>query len=574
MLGSGFPGASGVLANAMLEAIQKPPFALSAEDAAWVVNTLGALPQRRKLAQLFNLMLVPQDAAAVDRLAAEQPGAVTQFMLGGADAGLRLLRQFVDASDIALLVSADAEGGAIALDGMTPMSNQLGMAAMNAPQLYGQAVDVMAREAAALGINWSLTPVVDINAEMRSAIVATRSFGSDLSRIEALARVNVRAMQRAGLAATAKHWPGEGYDARDQHLVTTINPLSMEAWRERFGRLFSRLIEDGVMSVMSAHIALPAYAAARGVEGLERYRPASVSRLLNQDLLRGELGFNGVIVSDATPMAGLSSWGPREAVLPEVVENGCDMILFSPDLHADLDLLQRAMEDGRLSERRVDEAVTRVLAMKAALGLHRRSKAELSPDWQTACKSLATQQHKAMAQAVAAASPTLVKDTQGLLPLSPQRHRRVVLVTDPSRGGFVNLPVQPLVLDRLLTERGFDVRAYDPADPPKAGDIDLMVFVLAQESLLTQSNIYLDWVAMLGAMDKAMTRLWHQVPTMLVSFGHPYYLYDAPRMPCVINAYAATEPVQQAVVRKLMGEEPFAGISPVDPFCGLPDARY
>src|SRR5690606_4024428 len=178
--------------------------------------------------------------------------------------------------------------------------------------------------------------------------------------------------QANGVAATVKHWPGEGYDDRDQHLVTTVNPLSMAEWEQSFGRLYRKAIETGVMSVMSAHIALPAFIRAIDPEaGAEAFRPASLSRLLNEDLLRRELGFNGLIVSDATPMAGLGDWGPRDMVLPELVIAGCDVILFSDDPNGDLMRLVKAVADGRLSQDRVDEAVTRVLALKAALGLHK-----------------------------------------------------------------------------------------------------------------------------------------------------------------------------------------------------------
>jgi beta-N-acetylhexosaminidase len=559
-------------ASLTLSSLRFAPFNLDDCAFEWVQTTLTQLQQRQRLAQLFNVMLRPQSPEEFAAVAAEQPGGFTLMLFDGLEAGLARARALRAASPVPPLVSADVEGGAISLAGCTPMNNQLGMAAMDSVPLYEQALGVMAAEAKALGINWSFTPVIDINAEFRSAIVATRSFGSDKARIETLARAHVRVMQGQGVAATAKHWPGEGFDARDQHLVTTINPLSMADWHARFGRLYKALIKDGVMSIMSAHIALPAYAQAHGVSGLETCRPASVSRLLNTQLLRGELGFNGLITSDATTMGGLASWGPRGQVAPEVIENGCDMVLFTRDLKADLDNMEAALRDGRLSQARVEEALIRVLGLKAALGLHRQTHGGVSVA--QASETLKTPGHLAVADAVAAASPTLVKDVQGLLPLSAQRHRRVVLVTEPHRSGFAHLPPPALIFGELLSGRGFEVSHYSADQPPAVGKTDLVIFLLAQESLLNKSNIYLDWAALLGPVERAMARDWHEIPTLLVSFGQPYYLYDAPRMPCVVNAYTATEPVQRAVVRKLLGEEPFTGVSPVDAFCGLPDARY
>ncbi|MEN9539179.1 MAG: hypothetical protein RLZZ126_1414 [Pseudomonadota bacterium] len=557
----------------VLASLRLAPFRLDDSGVAWVQATVARLMPRQQLAQLFNVMLKPQSPEDFDRIVRAQPGGFTQYLFDGLDAGLARAQALVQGSAVPPLVSADVEGGAISLAGTSPMNNQLGMAAMDAPDLYEQALKVMATEAKALGVNWSFTPVLDINAEFRSAIVATRSFGSDPRRIEALARLHVRTVQGQGVAATAKHWPGEGFDARDQHLVTTINPLSMADWQARFGHLYRTLIADGVLSIMSAHIALPAYAQAHGATGLERYRPASVSKLLNLDLLRGELGFNGLIVSDATTMGGLASWARRSEAVVDVIENGCDMVLFTRDLEADLRSLETALQDGRLSQARVQAALVRVLGLKAALGLHRQTAA---PSFELAQvqSQLQTPAHLQVSDAVAAASPTLVKDVHGTLPLSPTRHRRVVLVTESVRSGFAHLSAPPLMLRELLVEQGFVVAAYDAEHPPTVADTDLVIFVLAQESLLNKSHIYLDWAALLGPVERAMTRNWHEIPTLLISFGQPYYLYDAPRMPCVINAYTATEPVQRAVVRKMLGQEPFTGVSPVDAFCGLPDALY
>jgi beta-N-acetylhexosaminidase len=558
-----------------IASLAKAPFYLDAAAIDWVRRTHDSLSLRGKLAQLQNVLLLQPTDDDLDQLAQIQPGAVTHLLLGDLAEVRDAVTMLNRSHTIPLLHSADVEGGAFSANGCTPMPNQLGMAAMGSADLYDQAVGVMASEVAALGINWSFSPVLDINHAFRSAIVSTRSFGSDQQQIERLSQIHIHAMQSHGVAATAKHWPGEGFDDRDQHLVTTINPLELDNWRASFGKLYAAAIESGVLSVMSAHIAWPAYALSKGVIGLETCRPASLSRLLNLELLRGELGFNGLIVSDATRMAGMYSWGPREKVLPELIENGCDMILFPKDIEGELRILSDAVADGRLSMKRVDDAVLRVLGFKAALGLHKAVPLSeghgQTAGWSSA---LATAPNLAVGEAVAAASPTLIKDVQGLLPISPQRHRRVVLVTEPYRHGVGGFEPQPLHMARLLEERGFDVSAYDSAKPPQPGEADLIIYVLAQESLFAKSNIYLDWVALLGSGEVALDRSWYEIPTLLISFGQPYYLYDAPRMPCVINAYSAVEPVQRAVVRKLLGEEAFTGVSPVDAFCGLPDATY
>jgi beta-N-acetylhexosaminidase len=557
-----------------LAALALAPFSLDAEALGWVARTRDRLSTEQKVRQLFNLAAHGDDAHMIDDLAAQAAGGITRFGGTELEASWRATRTLVERSEIPLLVSGDIEGGAIGIPFGTRITNQLGLAATGSTALAEEAVNVLAAEARALGYNWTFTPVLDINAAFRSAIVATRSYGSNLETILEHALVNVRTFQRHGIAATAKHWPGEGYDDRDQHLVTTINPLDMASWRERFGRLYQGLIDAGVLSVMSAHIALPAYAKQHGASGLELYRPASASRVLNLELLRGELGFNGLIVSDASGMAGLSSWADRAECIPQVISGGCDVLLFPSPFEADFGHVMKALSDGRISEARLEDAVTRVLGLKAALGLHRKSVDELLPPLAQARQTVRRSAHLDVERRVAGAAITLVKDVRKTLPLSVAKHRRIVVITDSERGGFAGQPAMELIVQRLLAERGFEVRAFDPQNPPTPADTDLVIYLLAQESLLVRSHIYLDWARLHGSWHDGMRRYWHPLPCLLVSFGHPYYLYDAPRLPCVVNAYTAIEPVQQALVRKLLGDEPFTGTQPVDAFCGLPDAAF
>ncbi|MFN3577438.1 MAG: glycoside hydrolase family 3 N-terminal domain-containing protein, partial [Tabrizicola sp.] len=320
--------------------------------------------------------------------------------------------------------------------------------------------------------------------------------------------------------------------------------------------------------VMSAHIAFPAYVLAHDPDaGIEACRPASVSPLLNQTLLRGELGFNGVIVSDATPMAGFGAWAHRDEMLPQVVSSGCDVILFSDEPEADIARIEAALDDGRLTLARLDEALIRILGLKAALGLHRsgRDPADRSRLFDPA--------NARIAEEVTARAPTLVKDVKGILPLSPDRHRRVLVhstgIVTPLHGEG-----QPMIFPDLLRAEGFEVTLHQPGERSDQRDFDLVLFLMGEETLLTRGRIFLDWNRLTGGMSGAMQRHWHQVPTALISFGYPYYLYDAPRMPCVVNAYATMDSMQRATLDCLLGRAPFRGTNPVDPFCGLPDARY
>jgi len=547
------------------------PFHLDDAAMTWVHATRDGLSPRDKLAQLFVLLTRGTPEQTAEQVRNFRPGGITRHYSADLEVELALTRQLDALSPVPLLVSADLEGSRMSLPLGTSVPNPLGLAAVDDLEATTAIATLMAREAAAVGLNWSFTPVIDLNIAWRSAIVGTRSYGSDIDKVERHAMAQIDAFQANGIAATAKHWPGEGYDDRDQHLVTTVNPLSMSDWEASFGRLYRKAIAAGVMSIMSAHIALPAYALALDPDaGAEAYRPASLSRLLNEDLLRRELGFNGLIVSDATPMAGLGDWGPRDQTLPEVIIAGCDVILFSDDPNADLMRLVKAVADGRLSQERVDEAVTRVLALKAAQGLHN---ARSDIDLDHARLTVGTDANRALADEVTSRVPTLVKDVNKLLPLSPARHHRVLVYSGGVILPFVSEPL-PLSVPMRLEEEGFAVTVFEPGMDVSPRDFDLVLYLFAEETTLGRSRIFLDWVKLTGSVFGAMARYWHDLPTLMISFGYPYYLYDAPRVPTYINAYGSSEALQAAVVEALMGRAAFTGTSPVDPFCGSDQGKY
>ncbi|MDP3261530.1 MAG: glycoside hydrolase family 3 N-terminal domain-containing protein [Tabrizicola sp.] len=548
--------------------LSAPPFTLDVAGRGWVRSTLARMTEAAKVRHLFIHAVFGTGAQEVARLTGLAPAGFTKFFGPDASAELDTMDALRAAAAIPYLVSADLEGSRMSLPFGTEVPNPLALAAVDDVAASRRIAEIMAVEARAVGINWSFTPVIDVNAAFRSPIVATRGLGSDPARIRRHALAHVEGLQANGVAATAKHWPGEGNDDRDQHLLTTIMPLSVADWQASHGALYRSLIDAGVLAVMSAHIAFPAYIETHLPDaGLQAYRPASTSALLNQTLLRGELGFNGVIVSDATPMAGLGAWAHRDVALPELVASGCDIILFSDEPEADIARIEAALADGRITRDRLDAAMIRVLGLKAALRLPETG---FVPADRSKLFNAAT---RAEAAAVTARAPTLVKDVAGILPLSPDRYRRVLVhstgIVTPLHGD-----AQAFALTDMLRGEGFEVTIYSPDAPCDPRDFDLALFLMGEETLLTRGRIFLDWNRLMGGLHGAMRRHWHQVPTALISFGYPYYLYDAPRMPCVVNAYATMDTMQRATLDCLMGRAPFLGTSPVDPFCGLPDARF
>ena len=548
--------------------LEAKPFALSRDAIEWVVRTRQSLSLRDKLAQLFVLMASGDARSTLSMAEQFRPGGITRLYSDDAAEERALALSLASSLPVPPLISADLEGSRSGQPFATGIPNSLGLAAVDDEAATRDMSAVIAREARATGLNWTFAPVLDINAAWQSAITGTNTFGSDMARVGRHAVASLSGFQENGLAATAKHWPGEGFDLRDQHLVTTVNPLSVEDWHARFGTLYRQAIEAGVTCVMSAHIAFPAYVRAQDPDaGPEAYRPASLNPLLTQRLLREELGFNGLVVSDATTMAGLNDWGPRATILPEILLAGCDMILFSDQPEEDLGHLERAVQDGRLPLPRIDEALTRVLALKARQGLH-EAQPEMPPLDVVRCAA-----HEARAREVLLQVPTLVKDTAGLLPLDPRQQRRMLVVSsgiyEPFRGQSL-----ALALPGWLSDEGFEVTLFESGMRVDPQEYDIIVYLLAEESKIARSRLYLDWLGLTGSVYHAMRRYWHEVPTLMVSLGYPYYLQDAPRVPTYVNAYGASEAIQSAVLEALMGRAPFLGKSPVDPFVGSDQARY
>lgn len=537
---------------------------------AWVETTRDAMSVEAQIAQLFVLSARHDSIAETDGLLGHAPGGIHRFPTHDLNAAWAATRHAVERSEVPLILSGDIEGGTVSAPFTTAIPNQMGIAACDDLTLSADLARIVGQESRALGYNWSFTPVVDINRAFRNAVVGTRSYGSDPDRILAQARAYVSALQAQGVAACAKHWPGDGLDDRDQHLVTSVNDMAMDEWRATFGRIFGTLVDDGVMTIMSAHIALPAYIREKmSSAGAQAFEPASVSRLLNQDLLRGELGFDGLIVSDATVMGGLTSWMARAEAVPAVIEGGCDVFLFSRDPVADMGFMLQGLRDGRLSEQRLHDAVTRFLMLKAKLGLHRMTPDDrIAPVEQT--RALLRQPaHLDQAARAAAASITLVKDREALIPIAPDQHKRVLIMSDEGASFFSGAPERdftPLITG--LESHGFAVRHFDPETMPTPEDTDLILYLIGQEATPSLSHIFLDFAKLHASPRNGMIQFNREIPTLLVSFGQPYYLYDAPNFATYINAYASLPDVQTALVERLTGDAPFTGNSPVDAFCG------
>lgn len=563
------------------------PFSLDEGSAVWVESTLASMSVDEKIGQIFCLLGLSPDLDAVDRsLSVIQPGAYMLRPAPGATVQ-QVHRHLQESCEIPLLLAANLErgGNGIAIEG-TEFGSPLQVAATDDEEHAYRLGLVCGREGAAVGCNWNFAPIVDIDFNFHNPITNIRTYGSDVERVRRMATAFVRGQHDGGLAVTAKHWPGDGVDGRDQHLVTAVNTQSVEEWEATFGEVYRAVFAEGAEAVMAAHIMQPAYSKALlpGVPENE-FLPASLAHELTTVLLRERLGFNGLVITDATTMVGYMGIMPRALATPTAIAAGCDQLCFSIDLEQDVQFIREGLETGLLTMARLDQAVTRVLALKASLRLPERKRdGSLVPD-EEALEVLGCAEHREWARACADRSVTLVKDTQDLLPLDPGRHRRVLLHVLGDVGGYQDDDALPTstMFGELLEQRGFEVMRFVVPGDADAGWVvalqpvstvidsyDLILYYASIKTLSNQTVVRITWGQPMGL--DAPKHI-NEVPTLFVSVDNPYHLQDVPRIPTFVNGYTGTPYVVEAVVEKLLGESPFHGVSPVDPFCGLWDAR-
>jgi beta-N-acetylhexosaminidase len=331
------------------------------------------------------------------------------------------------------------------------------------------------------------------------------------------------------------------------------------------------------------HIMQPAYSR-RLCPGIkdEDIMPATLAPELINGLLREKLGFNGLIVTDATTMAGFAIPMSRSQAVPFTIAAGCDVFLFTKNVDEDYQYMTEGVENGTITPERLDEAVMRILALKAALRLpEKKADGSIFVDPEEARKIVGCKEHKEMELACAEKSVTLVKDTEKLLPISADKHKRILIypiLSGESAFGGGNEDVQG-IMKEALEQEGFLVDVFQPSQgfegmQRKYQDMvdhyDLMLYIGNMATKSNQTTVRIEWAQPMGADCPIYLSV---IPTIFVSFANPYHLLDVPRIRTFINAYKFKVANVNAVIDKLLGRSPFEGKTPVDPFCGRWDAK-
>ncbi len=558
------------------------PFNLDDEDVAWVEKTFSEMTEDEKIQSLFFPCMRNYDEASIDELLDTLHPCGVMYRPCSAEEAVNATNMFRKKCKIPMLIAANLEkgGNGIVNEG-TLIGAPLEIAATDNVENARRLGILCAREGKAVGANYAFAPIIDIDYNFRNPITNTRTFGSDPARVAAFGAAYTEECQKLGVCVSIKHFPGDGRDERDQHLVTSINDMSCEDWMATYGNNYKASIDKGALTVMVGHIMQPAWQKRINPDLKdEDIMPATLSPELigPEGLLRKYLGFNGVICTDATTMAGFTIPMDRSKSVPYSIACGADIFLFNKNMEEDLEYMRKGVADGVITKERLDEAVKRVLALKAALKLYKQTEDLKVED---ALAVLGCEEHQQWAKEVADQAVTLVKEEKGVLPLDPVHKKRVLYCPIESEQG-VSYSVKAGVCDhfkQLLEKEGFEVTTFVPAPmfegkTPRQDEVtkgyDYIIYLANMSTKSNQTTVRIEWQQPMGANCPHYV---NSVPTIFISVENPYHLLDVPRVKTFINAYNSNDYVLDAIIDKIMGRSEFKGKNPVDPFCGKWDTR-
>jgi beta-N-acetylhexosaminidase len=455
------------------------------------------------------------------------------------------------------VIGLDQEGGQLQAvgDGATAWPGNLALGATRSPDLAGQAGWAIGAEAAAMGATLVFGPVCDLLYPASATPLGTRPFGSDPVLVGALVAAMTRGLQEAGVAAVLKHFPGHGAAQGDSHLATPTVRRTGAELRARDLRPFMAGIAAGAAAVLPGHLAVPALTGGVPI-------PATISRVILEDVLRGELGFAGITVSDAMDMGGAGGAERMSETLVAAAEAGMDLFLMAhtePVEEAAFDAFVAAVRAGRLDSRRLRLARERILAARRAVAAPDRVRPPI--------EIVGSADHRALAREIAEASITLIRDPRGYLPLRPGADARVALVapvpvdlTPAETSSYLRLG-----LAQALRERGLRVdELVAPLDPTPAEASALAAAVAAHDAVIVGLFDAVSFPGQALLVDRVVAGGGPARPCVGVALRTPYDVSLIPPGVAAMCTYGIQAPQMEALADALVGRIPFAGTLPVE----------
>jgi beta-N-acetylhexosaminidase len=541
-----------------------------AEELSWEERTLRALTLREKVGQLMMPWVLgdfaPEGSAShervVDYIENEGIGGVIMSVGTPFEVAAKL-NDLQRHSKLPLLVAADLETGAgfrmrgavympgnIELGGATNFPSLMAVGAAGDEGLAYEMGKITAIEARAVGIHVPFAPVLDVNNNPDNPIINVRSFGEDPVEVSRMGIAFIEGIQDNGAIATGKHFPGHGDTDTDSHLALPVIRHDRERMDSVELRPFREAIDAGMGAIMTAHISVPA------LNGGIR-EPSTLSPMVLTNVLREELGFDGIIFTDAMDMSAIARRHSPEDAAVRALEAGADVILMPPDVERAVNGVVAAVQSGRLSEERIDASVRRVLAAKARVGLDKERMVPLEKIGEL----VGTPDHVAVADEIARRSITVLKNGSNLLPLRGTRTASVLSITfrrntDLLAGRYFNQAMRQ-TYPRMST---IDVDvAGEPVDYQR-------ILQRARGQALVIVGSYSNYSGALDAREELTTFIKDLgklgVPHVVITFGNPYLISDFPDTQAYMLAWNGSEASQRAAAGGLLGDFDVLGRAP------------
>lgn len=549
------------------------PIRLTLNEEQWIRSVYETLSLEQKVGQLFcptmmeDYLTVEQQ---VDEYALRVRHEMEEFCPGGyylnryyLPTTPTLLNRLMDIADVPPLICADMEAGAgggfggVIAPGLVTFPPAMGIGATGSERCAYQVGRCTAWQARSIGVHFVFAPVLDVNINPKNPVINTRSFGEDPEQISLLGAAYIRGLQEGGVAASAKHFPGQGDISEDTHL--RIGRVTGD--RERLNRVelypYRRAIhEAGVYAILTGHLAVPALEP-------DPDCPATFSRIILQDLLRGEMGFDGLIVTDALLMGGITSiCDPGEAAVRAFLA-GADWLLMPPDLKTAYHAVLNAAKSGIISPLRLDESVIRILALKAKTRLHHQERIDLDD-----LRNLSELNNypNRISFAICDNAITLVKNEEKVIPFSGTERMAVLLLTDRDDEYYDD----GYTLFHEINSRSMNVKEFISIVPGASQEqldsarntiqecdvvlIGLIVSVLPEKDSSVIPGEYCRLIEESIALGKTV---------VLISFGAPYVVSRFPQVHAFICAYGYFSTMVGSVAEVLYGERIPHGKLPV-----------
>ncbi|HEX8567751.1 MAG TPA: glycoside hydrolase family 3 N-terminal domain-containing protein [Pyrinomonadaceae bacterium] len=527
----------------------------------WVEKTLKSLTLREKIGQMVMVRMSGEFQNWDDPRFLELRRHIEENHLGGfilfrgeANSIAALTNELQRMSKHPLLFAADYERGLrMQLRTGTPFTTNMGVGATGDVQAAYRQGKIIAEEMRAIGVNWLFAPVADINNNPDNPVINIRSFGASPERVGEFVSALAKGVRDGGALATLKHFPGHGDTATDSHIGLSIVPVDKQRINSVELVPFKMGISSGVDAVMTAHLAMPK------VTGDEV--PGTLNPKITTDILRKELGFNGIVTTDAMEMGAIKKTYSDERSVVMAVKAGADIVLLPSDARKTIDSIEAAVKSGELTEERINESVRRLLSAKYRLGLTQNRLVDLAKVNQLMEKP----ENVREANQTAEKSITLLRNGDNVLPLTVEKANKtlfVVIAADDE-------PIEGVALMPEIARRAprAKIIRLDPrtvseeygAAVKQAADYDAIVIAPFVKRAALKGTVALpenqtNFVRQMLGLNK---------PVAVVAFGSPYLIRQFPEAKNYVAAYAIEEVAQTAAARAMFGEVPFTGKLPV-----------